>query len=233
MNYDEALAARDYYRKEQNDEAVAKSLDRLVILSQDQNQTKEHLRELGDLYLKMEKYKNAQETYEQFRLLFPGSEAPVIRYQEIRSHYLSLKEADRDQTETCTTLDLTKEYCELFKHEKAYVPQVKDIQQQCYLKLLDAELYTVDFYLNKYNYSELVSSLKAAVKRLKYIAVELVPAFNDPTLAPMLDTLPQLDAISEEHASSIYDTTTQITQKLKNYKETPVQEQPPHPRDRF
>lgn len=237
MNYEEARAAKDYYQQQYNDNSVVKCLERLVTLSADHTQTKEHLHELGERYLTLGRHKEAQETFEQCRLLFPGDNASYIRYQEIRSHYLDLKDPTRDQTETRTTIELTKEYGELFSHDKTYSVEVKDIQYQCYRQLIDSELFTMQQYLNKYNYSGRISSLRAAARRLRFIINDLLPEANLQTLTNLTinetpDPKDISDDILSEDANALKNRMEKIAYVIQNPENAPTTKKP-HPRDKF
>ena len=197
MTLEEAFQAKEYYRAVNETELLIKTLERITSLSTDHQVLGDVKLELADLNLKMGNLEVAQKLYKEYRTLFPGSEhIKHACYQEVLANYWDTLDADRDQTKTQATITLGQNFLEEFPNDDLFAHTINDTLKTCYTKLLDSELHSVNFYLNKYNYSQNATALNAAQNRLAYIKKELLPHLNiaDPRILTITAQIAQLEA---------------------------------------
>jgi outer membrane protein assembly factor BamD (BamD/ComL family) len=180
MNFEEAVQAKDYYKAKDSKESTTKALERIVSLCTDHTQISSYIIELADMYLEQDMYEEAQQSFNQFRTLFPGSEQiQYAWYQEIRSHYLNTLDPQRDQAETQKTIELAEEYLSTFPSNIQYQKEIEAIREKSYKSLLEHELYVINFNIKQFHNFDNHQHLTAAQYRLAHIQHALLPHIQD------------------------------------------------------
>lgn len=216
MTLEEAIKARDYYRKVRDNELLIKSLERVIALSTDYKLTDEALLELADVQLEDRRYEIAQKLYHDYNTLYPGSSRREDAwYHEILSHQSDIAAPDRDQSKTRETLALTKKFLEEFD-EGQHTAAVERIQRECYKHLLKHELIVIHYYLKRYDYEELPAFLEAARGRLIYSAQELLKPLESeiPEFGQLRNRILQLPQQAATLAEQVASLANKIEQKL-------------------
>ena len=136
-------------------------LERLIALSDNHAGVKQYKLQLADLHYSVHHLEKAAACYEDFAVMYPGSkEHEYVLYKALICMFELSLDADRDQTNTKKTINLTKEF---LKHAQTQdlITQAKEVLQKCYDRLFDHEVYVFNFYSKKKNFV-------AAQKRLDY-----------------------------------------------------------------
>lgn len=180
LDYEHLVAARKYYDDLGYPERALKCYERMLALSKDPIQLNNIRLEMADRLFETGDFHKASKLYLNFLQFYPGSDKrEYVEYKAILSHFYITLSSDRDQTETKTTLALTQLFLEHASIYKEYVQDVKDIQKQCYEKLVGSEMNICAFHLRHAN-------TKGAEQRLAYINEHLrrhVPALEPEILA--------------------------------------------------
>ncbi len=180
LNYEQLAAARKYYDELGYPERAVKCYERMLVLSKDPIQLNTIRIEMADRFFETGDFHKASKLYLNFLQFYPGSDKrEYVEYKAILSHFYITLSSDRDQTETKTTLALTQLFLEHASIYKEYVQDVKDIQRQCYEKLVGSEMNICAFHLRHGN-------TKGAEQRLAYINEHYrrhVPALENEILA--------------------------------------------------
>lgn len=175
MDFKEASIAKKYYEQREDNDMIIKCAERMAKLASDQEETRKALFQLAQLNLDKGNLKNSKKHAKDYQILYPGSEeAQEAAYLELKASYLSMLAADRDQTDTKSTLTLAQNFKEKYNDSK-YKDSIKDIESNCYTRLIDSEIGVVDTYLAKHNYTDRESCLMAAQNRIDYIKEKLLP----------------------------------------------------------
>jgi|GEM_PF-1274225 len=151
------------YAQERNDhELLIQTYNQLINHSQDHVKIKFYKLNLADFYFKTEEYAKAAFKYEEFCILYPGSdESEYAQYKLILcTFYLSLS-ADRDQSDTMKTINLTSLFLKRAKDAK-FISETETIYKTCRHRLFEHEVLVMDTYLKQKRFT-------GAQKRLEYI----------------------------------------------------------------
>ena len=180
MNFDEAQRVLVYQKQRGKDLLVVALLEKLIALSPDHETMEIFLRELADLRFKLNAFEEAEMLYEQYAMLYPGSkDIDFIEYRVIQSLAGQLPDARRDQTRRKTLLEKADAYIERFGENNQFSDTLKKLVQKERLILFESEAQHAAFYLQKYVYSERLSTLVAAQKRLLFVHDKLLPSLVD------------------------------------------------------
>ena len=142
---------------------AAKYLEEMVKVCDDHVQKQALMLELGDAWYEQKDYKHAQRVYEEFGLLYPGSDNVGLAFsREIECSFHQLLSYDRDQTQTEKTLELCERFFERKDVFAEHMPLVLDIQEKTQRRYFDHELGIARDYLRRNN-------IKAAQHRISTI----------------------------------------------------------------
>lgn len=201
-DFNEALQACDYYKKSKQSELAIKSLERAILLSDNQTKTEQLVLELADMLLAEGNFERAQKVYKEFKSYYPGSTAiEYALYKELLSYHLAALSSDRDQTNTHQTVTLAQHFLNRFEQSN-YRESVCQAQNLAYHKLWDTELNQVEFYLNKFTYEPTKAPLMAARNRLAYMKEHILPHLTNVSKI----TMAQLETQLSYHLQSIGET---------------------------
>lgn len=147
-------------------------LERLIALSDNHAGVKKYKLQLADTHYKVHHIEKAAACYEDFAVLYPGSnENEYVLYKAVMCMFELSLDADRDQTNTKKTITLIKEF---LKHAKKseLIEEAQTMLQRCYDRLYDHEVYVFNFYTKKKNFT-------AAQMRLDYLAKTFTETIKD------------------------------------------------------
>ncbi len=115
----------------------------------DHNQLKTYKLDLADYCYGLDSWEKAATRYEEFCLLYPGSEqAEYAQYKLILcTFYLSLN-ADKDQSSTIKTINLIIHFLKRAKNPK-FMSEMESIFKTCRKRLLDHEVVVLETYLKQ------------------------------------------------------------------------------------
>lgn len=170
MGLDEAKDAYKYYKLHGRKYLLAQTIERIISLTTDHKIINPLLIELADLKFELEKFPEAELLYSKYAEFYPGEKSSKhARFMEIVSSQKRENDPRQDQAKTEKTVRLIKNFLENFEADGTYKKQIEKILNECYTKIIESELYKIEFYLHKYKYSGKASSLKAAEERLIYL----------------------------------------------------------------
>lgn len=182
---DEAVLCKNYYKKIEDYDLVAKYLEHALTLAKDHMLRSKLILELGDMYMKLEDKDKAEKMYNQYKLLYPGSpQINYVLYQEIVASYEDAGESAKDATKNKNTVKLAEEYLKEFGGDEEHSERVQKMLEDSYFKLFKKEIDTAGFYLKKYSYEQNEHLLNSAKKRIKKALSEYAPHMpnNEPLL---------------------------------------------------
>ena len=155
------IARKDY-------ESAAKYLDAIRMVATDTEELKNCLLEMADLYFTIGDWTKAERAYQEFVMLYPGSDKYEYAYcKAANSGKKLMSEPDRDQTKTEEVLKFCQEFIESHKTSE-YLDEITQIATECRQTLFASEVNVFDFYFKSKNY-------KAAQKRLDTLSKEYIP----------------------------------------------------------
>jgi len=162
MNSDELELVIAYAEERNDHELLFQAYAQLINHSQDHEKLKTYKLNLSDFCFKIEDYAKAAQKYEEFCILYPGSqESEYAQYKLILcTFYLSLS-ADRDQSDTMKTINLILLFLKRAKEEK-FINETETIYTTCRHRLFEHEVLVFDTYLKQKRFT-------GAQKRLEYI----------------------------------------------------------------
>lgn len=181
MSITELRRAKEFALLTDNKQAAIKIIDRMIIVSTDQQEIAQLHLERANLNFDLGRFQKAGKQYEEYLKMYPGSEKiDEVKYKAILCRFYQTLDVDRDQSKTKNTLALANEYLKQPELFITYQADVKDIQKKCCKKLLESEMYVFNFYLKRGN-------TKAAQIRLDFMKEHYLPAV--PEVEPQLLTL--------------------------------------------
>ncbi len=147
-------------------------LERLIALSDNHAGVKKYKLQLADTHYAAHHIEKAAACYEEFGVLYPGSEeSEYVLYKAVSCMFELSLEPDRDQTNSKKTISLVKGFLKRAKNQEL-IDEANIILQQCYDRLYEHEVYVFNFYAKKKNFV-------AAQMRLDYIAKTFIETISD------------------------------------------------------
>ncbi len=169
MAYEDLEQAKNKQIIANNKEVAIKYLEQMLKLCDDINQLAQHLVELADLLFDCSNFKKAGKIYAEFTILYPGNEQiEYTLYRAILCSFYQTLDADRDQTKTKETIQLTDNFLERVDIFSQYKDEVYRIRSSCYQKLVASEINVCTFYIKRGSY-------RSAQKRLDGLCTEWLP----------------------------------------------------------
>lgn len=163
MSYCELKNAYTEAIKKGNKESAIKYLDKMIPQCAQIQEAQELLISLANLYYELQEFSLAQKKYTEYAQLYPGSiDLEFALYRALLSCFALCRPHDRDQEKTEEALSLAQEFLQRDSTFTKYMPEVKKIEQDCKMRLLESELAIYDFYKNS-------GKLTSAAKRLSLI----------------------------------------------------------------
>lgn len=212
--YDELKLVRNKLRKNGDLEGAIRVAERMVPMCKKLIELEELSLDLADLIYEYGDFEKSAKLYTEFAKLYPGNTG-VERalYRAITCNFNCILDAERDQTRTKDTIELTKQFLERADVFKDYVQEVEEIQRNCYTRLFESEMNVVDFYLNR-------GSLRSAQKRLENIKkeyLELLPSLEVDTLRFEIklaekQALPDIVLAKRSELAQRFPTTNEVIQ---------------------
>lgn len=162
MSFDELITRKNQLVAANDKITAIKYVEKLIPLCDDLEQKGLFMLEMANLQFDLGNLKKAQALYKDFKSLYPSHDkAEYAFHQEITCSFLTILDADRDQTKTKDTIELADAFLSRPAF-KTYDKDVATIKRQCLQRELDSEVSVFNFYLNK-------GSLRAAEQRLSKI----------------------------------------------------------------
>ena len=180
MDLGELKLAKESALKKNDKELAIKYLEKMVPQCKDVNGLKDITLELADFYFETGNLAKAGRLYGDFTQLYPGNDkVEYASYKSILCSFYGTLSADRDQSKTRDTIDLSDNFLERADVFKKYDDEVKKIRKNCYVRLMESEVGIIDFYLKRGSY-------KAVQKRLDNLREEFLPEL--PNIEPQILT---------------------------------------------
>ncbi len=180
MDLGELKLAKERALKKNDKELAIKYLEKMVPQCKDVNGLKDITLELADFYFETGNLAKAGRLYGDFTQLYPGNDkVEYASYKSILCSFYGTLSADRDQSKTRDTIDLSDNFLERADVFKKYDDEVKKIRKNCYVRLMESEVGIIDFYLKRGSY-------KAVQKRLDNLREEFLPKL--PNIEPQILT---------------------------------------------
>lgn len=162
MNEQELSQVLEYGKTIDDSELVFKCYFYLISLSGQQGTIKTYKLGLADYCFQRQDYEKASIGYEEFFLLYPGSqEAEYAQYKSILCSFFLCLSSDRDQTQTLKTISLVQFFLARAKNEK-FIEESKEIHTTCRKKLFEHEAHVFAHYISRQKFT-------SAKKRIEYI----------------------------------------------------------------
>lgn len=176
MTLDEALSAKQYYEKLGRLDRVAQLIPHIISLSKDADQIANLTLELADIEVTLGHIEPAFKLYSSFVSMYPGSSHhKLARHHQVLTAYWRMLPSYLDQTITQTTISLAKSYLVDFPEEDEMNQEIQKVLVAAYGTLLEHELATIRFYLQRFYLSEQRTQFDAAWSRLTYVEKEILP----------------------------------------------------------
>lgn len=189
MNMQELIEKKDELLASGDKVTAAKFAEKMVTMCNDLTQRGLYMLDLADLHFELGNLKKAELVYKEFAALYPNfkhegeDKTEYALYKEIVCSYLSILDADRDQTKTKETLELVNLFDERSQGAfKKFDQDVVTIKKECTRRCMDSEINVFNFYLHRGSY-------RAAHHRLAKI---------EETYKKMTKELPQVVEIVDE-----------------------------------
>jgi len=169
MEYEELEEAKNKQIIAENKEIAIKYLEQMLKLCDNINKLAQHLVELADLLFDCSKFEKAGKIYTEFTNLYPGNQQiEFASYRAILCSFYQTLDAERDQTKTEETIQLTDNFLERVDIFRQYKDKVHKIRAACHQKLVASEINICTFYIKK-------NSFQSAQKRLDSLRMEWLP----------------------------------------------------------
>lgn len=176
LSLEEAREAALYFAEINDDYKKATVLERVVLLTSDQDELAEKTRELAQLQEKLGNLDAAVTAYEQYTKLFPGNnDIDEISYKVVEILNKQATDFKREQTKIENLIKQATSFLDRFGEKNKFAKQVESALLNGRKLLGLAILSRAYFYLDRYAYSVQGTTLAAAQKRLIKVADELVP----------------------------------------------------------
>jgi outer membrane protein assembly factor BamD (BamD/ComL family) len=152
------------YEKDGNYELVVKYLDRIIKLSDDQQEIKSLRIKLSDALFNLGEYERAAVTYSIYAELYPGCpEAIYADYKSIVASSKLILASDRDQAATIQTIKRARDFLiSVAENPTEFDEQVRELLKKALRILFKSEVLTFYHYLNNAYY----------IRDEKYVAAE-------------------------------------------------------------
>jgi outer membrane assembly lipoprotein YfiO len=153
MSLDNLLCAKEYAIALGQLEDASLYLERILQITEDQQILKTARLELADVYFDMGAFAKAGKHYGEYIVFYPGSlYREYAEYKAILCRFYQTLEHDRDQSKTKETLDLIQAYLDEVGN-KEYIGEIKNIQRLCYQKIVDKEIYVINYYAKQKSFN--------------------------------------------------------------------------------
>jgi outer membrane assembly lipoprotein YfiO len=206
MNEDELKLVIEYAKEKKDSELVFNGFLYIMSVCQDHVRMKSYKLDLADYTYSIQSYEKAAKVYEEFCLLYPGSqESEYAQYKLILcTFYISL-EADRDQADTVKTINLIIQFLQKARDQK-FIDEVQSIFKTCRKRLFVHEVVVLETYLKQQKFTAAKKSLEFMAEQFKDIEnVEKYLGYlenayehvKNPKTRPFYFTLDIEDAVKE------------------------------------
>lgn len=197
MTIDEAREAARYFKEVAHDKNLALALERVILLTGDTQELSSLMHELAALHEKLGNYEDAGTVYEQYTRLYPGNQdISYMTYKMLDILSKQIVDVRHDQSKIRQLTEQTEIFLSRFGTGDHYYKQVANLRNRGYQLLAQSELIRAQFYLDRYYYTEKLSALRAAGRRLEEAEKVLANLSFDPQLEKSIET--SMDGIRAE-----------------------------------
>jgi outer membrane assembly lipoprotein YfiO len=208
MTFDELAARKDELLQENDYYTATKYLEKMVSLCPDLQKLAFLMLELADAHFERGELTKAEKYYKEFRLMYPGhNRIEYASYKAILCSFYQTLQADRDQTKTQETLELTEQFLKRKDIFTTYATEAENIQMQCHQKQFTSNVAIIQDYINR-------GRTKSAEHRLEQIRTEyhqkLELAFIEPTILSLEIALAQKKNDDAQAAQKIEELCTKF-----------------------
>lgn len=180
MNLDELKQKKEEFLAVGDKTTAVKFADKMVSMCNDLNQRGLYMLDFADLHFELGNLKKAELVYKEFSALYPNfkidgvDKTEYALYKEILCSYLSILDADRDQTKTKETLTLVDSFSERSQGTFiTYTNDVMTIKKQCVKRTMDSEISIFNYYLKRGSYRAAEHRLAKIEEGYKGAALEV------------------------------------------------------------
>jgi outer membrane protein assembly factor BamD (BamD/ComL family) len=168
MTIDEARQAAAYYKEVGNERNQAIALERVILLTGDPGELSTLMHSLAILHEKLGNYEDAGTVYEQYTKLFPGNaDINYMTYKMVEILSKQIRDVLHDQTKIKLLTEQADAFLERFGEKDKHSKWVSTLRTYGYQMLTRSEIARARFYLDRYEYTQKMSALRAAGKRLE------------------------------------------------------------------
>ena len=168
MTIEEARQAAEYYKEVDNDRNQAIALERVILLTGDPEELNRLMHALAVLHEKLGNYEDAGTVYEQYTKLFPGNaDVNYMTYKMVEILAKQIRDVLHDQSKIKLLAEQADAFLERFGTNDKHAKWISTLRTYGYQLLTRSELARARFYLDRYGYSQKMSALHAAGKRLE------------------------------------------------------------------
>jgi len=168
--------------------------------------------EIADLLFQMGKLIEAEQGFDQYLDLYPGSQyAEYAHYKRTICLFYQTLKTDQDQGPTRKAIQLAESYLEKGLAYKQYRSQIIDIRKQCQLMLFENEKTVFDFYMKRKSYG-------AANGRLAYLKQQYLQEL--PHVEPTIIQLECRLAQAQGNTQLYQERLAHLQQKFPEYNKT-------------
>lgn len=168
LTLDEARQAAEYYKEVGNDRNQALALERAILLTGDPEELSQLMHVLAVLHERLGNYEDAGTVYEQYTKLFPGNpDVNYMTYKMVEILAKQIRDVLHDQSKIKLLAEQADAFLERFGTSDKHAKWVSTLRTYGYQLLTRSELARARFYLDRYGYTQKMSALRAAGKRLE------------------------------------------------------------------
>lgn len=203
LNLDELIEAKQYAMVHGDKELTIKYIERILAISNNQEDVRASRLELADIYFEKGDMKNSGKLYQKYVQFYPGSQQrDYAEYKSVLCRFYARLKPPLDQSLTRKTISMANRYLDR-TDTKHYEDDVTNIRQTCYKDLYEYEMEIVNQYL-------ILEKLMAAQTRLESIKAEF------------LEVMPEIEPILIEREGIVAQKQgkeTVVTQKMDELKQ--------------
>lgn len=214
MNIEELRGVKEYVLSFGNIDWGKKMIDRMIRISDDQEEVRRLRLELADILFDEGKMKQAAKVYHLYIKLYPGSKnRDEIEYKEILARFYARSAPPRDQSSTKKAYRLAHVYLNTHSGEKKYMQEVQKIAQTCQTDMYSAEIDVLNQYYTRNQFT-------GAHTRLAHIEKEFLPAMKH--IEPELIEWKIALAEKQGHTEIVAESMETLKQKFPEHETTVI-----------
>ncbi len=165
MTYEELKVVKAQKKKENDIENLIRYNEKMLAMCKDMYELKDITLELANLLYESGDREKAGKLYGEFIKLYPGTqEVEYAYFRAIVCCFEGVLDAERDQSKTKETLELTKRFLERADVFEKHIDEVLKIKMSCCERLIESEMLIINYYMNKNCYKAVENRLAGLQK---------------------------------------------------------------------